>query len=251
MTLIATIDEHEVTADEFVKLLKFSDRYHGLVEDMVADKLTVAAAKRHGIKVTADEVQERFDEMRRIAGLHRAADTNRFLDEMGLAMDDFEQYVIDSLHAEKMLAEITDDKAIEDYFNLHSPKFDTVELSHIVADAEGKARELLIQLGEEPESFADLAKEHSVDDYTSSKGGFIGKVMRGELPDEVEARVFNAAPGALLGPFASEGELVFDIYKVERKNTAKLDEETAKAIRKLLREQWLAARAQEHRLEIR
>lgn len=248
--IIARIDENELTAEDFVKLLKLGGTFDNLIEDLVIDKLTVHAAKRHGITVSNEEVQERVDQIRRIKGLHRAKDTVEFLNDLGVCVDEFANWITEILYKEKMIAEINKDESVEEYFALHSPRFDSIEVSHIVVESEGKAKELLSLLEEEPECFAEMAREHSLDMETKEKGGFIGKVLRGSLHNEIEARVFNASAGDLLGPFPTPDGLLFEIFKVNAKNPAQLDASTVKEIRKLIYQEWLEARAQEHKIEM-
>ena len=109
---------------------------------------------------------------------------------------------------------------------------------------------MLALLEDEPTLFAELAREHSLDLDSKFKGGYMGKVLRGALPNEVEAKIFNAAEGELLGPFASDDELIFEIFQIKAKHTARLDEATTRDVAKMIRNDWLAARAQEHRLEV-
>jgi len=84
---------------------------------------------------------------------------------------------------------------------------------------------------------------------TRDKGGLIGKVLRGSLRSDVEAKVFNAAPGDLLGPFASADRTAFEIFRMNAKHPARLDEDTSTEVRRLLGEDWLQARAREHVVE--
>lgn len=247
---IARIDDEILDADDFVKILRLDNRFNTLIEPILIDKLMVRAAKQSGIIVTSAEVQERVDQFRRVEGLHRAQDTFAFLEALGVTLNEFETHMTEILYREKMLAQITRKEAIEEYFCLHSPKFDSIELNHITVDSEGKARELLALLEDEPTLFAELVREHSMDLDSKLKGGYIGKVLRGVLPNDVEAKIFNAPVGALLGPFASDDELVFEIFQIKAKHSAQLDEATARDVAKMVRNDWLAARAQEHRLEV-
>lgn len=247
---IARIDDEILDADDFVKILRLDNRFNTLIEPILIDKLMVRAAKQSGIIVTSAEVQERVDQFRRVEGLHRAQDTFAFLEALGVTLNEFETHMTEILYREKMLAQITRKEAIEEYFRLHSPKFDSIELNHITVDSEGKARELLALLEDEPTLFAELVREHSMDLDSKLKGGYIGKVLRGVLPNDVEAKIFNAPVGALLGPFASDDELVFEIFQIKAKHSAQLDEATARDVAKMVRNDWLAARAQEHRLEV-
>lgn len=149
-----------------------------------------------------------------------------------------------------MMARVCSDAAVAEYFKLNSPRFESVEVRHIVVTDEGTAKEIVSCLRDDPASFAEMAAEHSLAD-TGERGGAIGKVLRGALAAEIEAKVFNAAPGDLLGPFPSVEDGRFEVFMVEARHPARLDAEVATEIRRLLREAWLAARAQEHVIEVR
>jgi peptidylprolyl isomerase len=246
---IVRIDDDIITTDDFIRTLKLSGQFEGLVEQMVRDRLTARAARQAGLQLQPEQVQERADEFRRVLGLHRAADTNHYLDALGVSLDEFEDYITDSLYQEKMLEQVGSEAAVAQYFKLNSPRFDSVEVSHIVLDTEGAAREMMSVLQEAPEAFAEMAREHSIDDGSRQQGGVIGKVLRGALKGDIEARVFNAREGELLGPFPSPDGAFHEIFCVNAKHPATLDADTATEIRRLLREEWLMARAQEHVIE--
>jgi peptidylprolyl isomerase len=250
MAAIVRIDDQTIDTEDFIRTLKLTGQFESLLEQMVRDRITVLAAKRHGIPLAADEVQERADQFRRIQGLHRAADMNNYLDAIGVTLDQFEAYIIDSLYQEKMMEEVCNDAAVSEYFHLHSPKFDSMEVSHILVDTEGKAREIMAYLEDDPDGFADMAAEHSLAE-TKENGGVIGKVLRGSLRGDIEAKVFNADAGEVIGPFATPDFSLFEIFRIDARHPAKLDEETAAEVRRLLREEWLLARAQEHIIEAR
>ena len=245
---IVKIDGHAIDAAEFLRNLKLSGKYDGLVEQLVTDRLTVLAAKKQGIKVSEEEVQERADQFRRVRSLHRASDTNKYLDAQRISMDEFEAFITDSLVQEKMLQKVCGDTAVQGYFKLNSPRFDNIEVSHIVLDTEGKAKEMIAVLRDEPDSFVEMAREHSIAD-SRERDGSLGKVQRGSLRSDVEAKLFNAAVGDLLGPFASVDKSAFEIFRLDAKHPARLDDETTTEVRRLLRDAWLRALAQEHRVE--
>jgi parvulin-like peptidyl-prolyl isomerase len=248
MTTIVKIDGAAIGVDEFLRILKLNGQFEKLVEQFVRDRLTVLAARKQGILVSEQEIQERADQFRRVHGLHRASDTNKYLDAMRISLEEFEAFVADSLYQEKMVQKLCSDEAVQAYFKLNSPRFDGIDVSHIVLDSEGKAREMLAVLHDDPDSFDEMAREHSIAD-TREKGGRIGKVLRGALRGAVEAKVFNAAAGELLGPFTSGDCSTFEIFRVNARHPARLDDDTAAEVRRLLREDWLRARAQEHLVE--
>lgn len=250
MTTIVRIDDEVVGVDEFVRMLKLTGRFSGLVDDLVREKLTVHAAKKYGITVSADEIQDRADQFRRAHGLHRAADTNNYLDSLAVGLDEFETFITDALYQEKMMAQVCNDAAVEEYFKLNSPKFDCIEVSHIVVDNDGMAKEMVSALREDPDSFADMAREYSIAE-TRETGGQIGKVLRGSLKTDIEAKVFNSQVGELLGPFSSADGSFHEIFMVNAKHPARLDDDTKTEVRRRLREEWLMARSQEHLIQTR
>ena len=245
MTTVVKIDGEDIDLAEFIRTLKLTGQFEELLEQFVRDRLAAVGARKAGIRVSEAEVQERADQYRRVRGLHRAADTNKFLDAMRISLEEFEQFITDSLYQEKMMNKVCGDPAVQGYFKLNSPKFDSIEVSHIVLDSEAKAREMIQVLGDDPDSFDEMAREYSIAD-TREEGGLIGKVLRGSLRSDVEAKVFNAHPGDLLGPFASSDRTVFEIFRVNAKHPADLDEDTATEVRRLLREDWFRSRAAEH-----
>ena len=248
MTIIVKIDGQAIDVADFLRTLKLGGQYEGLIEQLVRNRVTVQAAKKMGLRVSEEEIQQRADQFRRVRGLHRATDTNKYLDAMRVSLEEFEAFITDSLYQEKMLDRVCSDQAVESYFKLNSPKFDTIEISHMVLDGEGKAKEMISVLQEDPDSFEEMAREHSIAD-TRERGGQIGKVLRGSMRADVEAKVFNAAVGDLLGPFVSGDRTVFEIFRVNAKHPARLDDDTRTEVKRLLREDWLRARAQEHVIE--
>ena len=248
MNPIVKIDGHAIDVEEFLRNLKLSGKFDGLVEQLVTDRLTVLAAKKQGIKVPEQEVQDRADQFRRVRSLHRMSDTNKYLDAQRISLDEFETFITDSLVQEKMMLKVCGDAAVEGYFKMNSPRFDSIEVSHIVLGTEGKAKEMIAVLRDDPENFAELAREHSIAE-SRERAGSLGKVQRGALRSDVEAKLFNAAVGDLLGPFASADRSAFEVFRLDAKHAARLDDDTTAEVRRLLRDAWLRAQAQEHRVE--
>lgn len=218
------------------------------MREIISDKLTVQISKKQGTLVTPQEVQEQADQFRRVRGLHRAKDTQQYLDAVGFTLDDLERYLTDNLHKEKMVAQITRDAAVEEFFKLNLPKFESVTLGHIMLGSEGKAREVAAFLRDDPDGFATMAREHSIAANTRESGGVIGKVRRGMLPLDIEAKIFGGAVGEIFGPFATKEGGGFEIFKVEAKEAAQLNEMTQAEVRKLLYRQWLANQLGDHKI---
>ncbi len=249
MNDLVRVNDEVITTDSFIKLLKLTGRFDSLMDEIVKEKLTVHAARLAGLDPGPEMIQERADQIRRIRGLHRAADMNQYLDAVNVSLDEFEAFVLEHVLYDEMNARIVNDEAVEEYFKLNSPKFDAIDVSHIVAESDGMAREVVAMLEDDPGMFEELASEHSLAD-TRKDGGYIGRVLRGALHADVEAKVFQADEGAILGPFEVPGGSAFEVFRINAKHPAALNLETAGEIKRLLRDEWLAARASESRIEI-
>jgi len=245
MSTVVKIDEEVISAEQFVKILKLTNEFPEMIRKIVRDKVTVHAAKKKGIAIPTPEVQQMADDFRRCGGLHRAKDTQEWMDGIGISLDEFESFITEQLYKKRMLETIVTDKSVEAYFKLNSPKFDSVDIRHIVVEGEEKAKELIALIEEEPESFDELVKEHSLDEETKENGGLIKGVLRGALSSDVDAKIFNAAEGVILGPFRLDEDLC-EIILIAAKKTAKLDDSTKTKIGELLYDEWLAARVKEH-----
>ncbi|MGD8841927.1 MAG: peptidylprolyl isomerase [Gammaproteobacteria bacterium] len=247
---IAKIDDQEISADDLVKYLKLHNKFEEIIEEMILDRVATLEALRAGVTVADEQLQETFDNVRRLRGLHRARDTIDFINNLGMTLEEFQTFLHDNLCKDKLLADVQSEQKMKEYFDLHSPRFDSVEIAHMVLDSEGKAREIMALLEDDPDSFAELTREHSMDAETRHKGGALGKVMRGSLVPDIEARIFNSEAGGFAGPFPVDDGLYYEIFQVTAKHPATFDASARSDIQKTLYNEWIAARIQEHRIEV-
>src|SRR5689334_25173588 len=106
MATIVKIDGEDIELAEFIRTLKLTGQFQELLEQFVRDRLAARGARKAGIKVTEEEVQERADQYRRVRGLHRAVDTNKFFDALRVSLEEFEAFITDSLYQEKMMNKV-------------------------------------------------------------------------------------------------------------------------------------------------
>ena len=76
MTDLIKIDDEVINCEDFIKLLRFSGTFDGLLEDIVKDKLTVHAAKKAGL-TEGDEV----------APVSAGSDKERLIEELRAERD--------------------------------------------------------------------------------------------------------------------------------------------------------------------
>ena len=72
-------------------------------------------------------------------------------------------------------------------------------------DARARADKVFEQAQNAPDSFADLARKFSDDAGSADNGGLLGIVLRGDLPDAMEAALFDLKLNEISEPVAVEG----------------------------------------------
>lgn len=92
---------------------------------------------------------------------------------------------------------------------------------------------MALSIREEGEDFAALAAEHSLDDSTSSDGGYLGLISReeaGGLPGDIADRIFAASESEVIGPFEVPGGGHL-IIRVEEVGKHELDDDLRAVLR--------------------
>ena len=84
------------------------------------------------------------------------------------------------------------DEEVRAYYDSHTAEFssDKVKASHILVKERELADEIVAQLQEDPDRFAELAKEHSIDKSNATRGGDLGFFGRGRMVKEFEQASF-------------------------------------------------------------
>lgn len=245
---IITINQENIDADKFVSFLRLTDGLDKPLEDMVNHKIAVHAARKSGLSAEKSEMQAAADDFRRVAGLYRAQEMREFLDASGMTLDDFENFISEMVILGKMKEQVLTRAAVEEYFQLNLPSFEAVELSHMILDSEDKAREAMANSEDDPAHFSELAKQESIAVNTAVNGGFIGRVSRDTLAPEADAKVFNAAAGAIVGPIETDDGL-WEIFFIHKKIDPELNDFTKDEVQNVLWGRWVSDRAKEMTIE--
>ncbi len=135
------------------------------------------------------------------------------------------------------------------YFDEHKAEFGRMEerrASHILlsapttasdtdkAAARAKAEELLSQIKQAPQSFADLARKYSQDAGSADKGGDLGFFGRGTMAKDFEDEIFQMEPGEIRGPVQTEfGFHIIKLSSVKAGEIVNFDEVKSQVEEKL------------------
>jgi len=228
----------KIKPEEVIKFLALTGHFFNILSEIVKYKEVVKKAKELGLAVSDDELQEFSDQYRATRGLYSSDEMLKFLKINGLTEDDFESFCETTILLMFLKNHLATGKKIEEYFINNRSQFDQARTSILLVKEKTLADEIMIQVNEEGEDFHQLARKHSVDGATRYQGGYIGNVSRSMLSPEVSARVFNAKPGDVLGPFEREG--LFQLILVEEVMRAELNDEMKEAIKEKIFVEWVS-----------
>jgi parvulin-like peptidyl-prolyl isomerase len=202
-------------------------------------------AEKNNIRNTDQELQLAADELRYSRSLEAIEAVHQWMRETHQTVLSVQEG-IDSMLIRNKVRNAIPDSEVQAYYAEHQLEFETVTLYSIRVDSESKAKELLSQINEEGANFHVLAMEHSQDEDTRRVGGYVGMLSRAQVTGAVEAAVFKAKPGAVIGPVKTDhGWNLFKVAAVNKPSAA----DVAPQIRLTLMEQLTAKLAAEATVE--
>jgi putative peptide maturation system protein len=207
------------------------------------------ALARDPIALSDDELQHALSAFRRAHKLYTAEETYRWMERHGLTHEQLERLVADDATVAKLRDRVTAGR-VEEYFQAHRADFDTARIARLhFPDAES-ASQAFRQICSGAVDFYEAAERlfrAAGERPSQSADGLFAVVQRRHASPELAAAVFAAAPGDLLGPVPTEEGPV--VVRALSRTTARLDEPTRAAIKKILFEEWLEERRRAARIE--
>ena len=157
-----------------------ADRKRQFVENMVMNDLLFAEAERQGY-ATDPDIERQVSDMRK-------------------------RLVVQRLMREyQKPPEVTDEQARR-YYDDNPTLYSTTQISasHILVKDEAEAKQIRARLEQEPQRFADIAREQSTDKTSGAKGGELGKFGQGRMVPEFERAAFALKPGEISQPVKTQ-----------------------------------------------
>jgi len=239
------VKDEDVSLDAVLRIAKLKDQLQ-FIEDAIEATLIRQNAASRGIGVSDEELQQAADTFRVARDLHDVEATKTWLEARSLSYEDWELLLEDQIIAHKLREALVASR-VEQYFAEQRLSFDTATISRLVSKEEGIARELRAQIVDDAADFHALAREHSID-ASRLAGGYVGQVRRSDLEAVVEAAIFSAKPGKIIGPTKTDEG--WELIKVESLHPAVLDDSLREAIKSLLFREWLNERRRNTRISI-
>lgn len=203
-----------------------------LVDEIINELLIKDRADRLGVVVSEPEIK---DAMLRLKQQYNISTDEQFeasLKQSGMSRADMETRLRDTLITNKVFARDLrnrnelDDKELRERYNRDKENYRLPERAHLreivilrpdssggVEPARQRAEEVVASV----KGGADFAKTATTvsESGTKDKGGDLGEVKRGELLPDLDKAVFNAVPGAVIGPIETKSG--WHILKVEQR----------------------------------
>ena len=245
---VVTFTEGGISSDELYKSLKESygaerlmnlidnkllnEKYETSTEEKSYINQTVKTTKDAAKKVNAD-----FDLY--LAYYYGLKNESEFRDYLSL---NYKR----SLWAEEYAEETVTDKQIQEYYE--TEVVGDIDASHILITVDtkdnateeekktaeqkayDKAKDIIEKL-KKGEDFSKLAKEYSKDSTTSSKGGSLGKINKGDYADEVFEALKNLKDGSYSTSPVKSSYGYHIVYRTSQDKKAELNDELTKEIK--------------------
>jgi len=156
------------------------ERKRQFVENLVLNDLLFAEAERQGY-ATDPEIERQVNDTRRRLAVQRL-------------MREYQKP-----------PEISDDEARR-YYDENPTLYSTTQIaaSHILVKDEAEARAIRAELERDPQHFAQLAREKSIDKSSAAKGGELGRFGQGRMVPDFERVAFALAPGEISQPVKTQ-----------------------------------------------
>ncbi|MFC9540579.1 peptidylprolyl isomerase [Lysinibacillus sp. NPDC056959] len=255
---VAKVDGEKILQTELDDALR--EQYGTeVLETIITNKIVELEAKKEGVSVSEDSIQEEYEELAESYGGEESLQAA--LEENGLT----EQSVKDNIRMYQLTKNVIatsidiSDEEVAQYFEDNKESYgqkEEVVASHILLEDEATAKDVLAKI-KAGEDFADLAKTYSIDTTTNEAGGEIGYISRGQMEEQFEEVAFGLEKGSISDIVqTSEG---YHIIKVTDKVPTEeavfedlKDEVYATVLEERINEEyasWLAEKQEQYKIE--
>jgi parvulin-like peptidyl-prolyl isomerase len=235
MTKLLTVNNQSFDITDAIR--RSMTHREDLFLDLCIEELLIRQyAKQKNIINSDEEIKLAAEELRYQNGLELIENLKHWIKSNNQTISSLKNGLDHLLLRNKVRSSISE-QDIEAYFAEHKLEFDKVKLYSIRLKTQQEAEEIYARIVEEDENFHILAMEHSIDEDSRAKAGYIGVLFRDEVTAEIEAAVFNTQPGKILEPLKTDKG--YNLFKVDAIYPASLEEERS-SIRFKLFNQLLA-----------
>lgn len=247
--IIITVDDTSIRMDYFINRTRMVGANPvTMLGILTSEQIVKIKAPSFGIAVSPEDITQ---ELRTAArGSSETISESEFqawyrqqLNESKVSDAEFREIVATSLVAARL----------QEYLAERVPTVsEQVHLHDILVSGYQQAQDIKARLGK-GESFADLAREVSLDEQSKAGGGDLGWLPRGVLDPQLNWIIFALNPGEVSVPVPTEAQPTeggrYYLFMVsEKADTKELDENSLQMLKARALENWLAEERQFHQV---
>lgn len=240
---LAKVGEQEISPVEILHRIVQMQNW-SVIQDALDSWILTAALEQNAIKVTDDEIYQQAMHFRQQNGLLTGADVHKWLESHHQSEEDFLEMCKLEIEKKKLIDKLFANK-IAEYFAYKKTSLISVELYKIIHPQEEVIRELLSSI-KEGASFFNYAKQHSKDESAKSCG-YSGLIKLEALSPAQQDLISKAKVGDCIGPIKLHNN--WEIYLLESKTQAVLDEKLKEELKMEMFNQWMAETRTRSRIE--
>ncbi|MFH0947537.1 MAG: peptidylprolyl isomerase [Elusimicrobiota bacterium] len=233
--VLVTVDGEQITKDDlYIAMIQSYPQQANETLNRLANEILISKeAERKNVKVSADELKKRAEELGVTGELSLVV--KRMIESSILVEKMITSDQVGSPAAKKKI-NVTNDE-IKKFFEekkLVLGESEQVHIKQIFVLAESEANEILLALKANAD-FSKMASVKSQDTASKEKGGDLGFFAKGTLQPDIEKVVFDMQEGETSNVIKTSAG--FHIVKVEEKKKAieaKFDSEMKKRVKKIL-----------------
>lgn len=229
MTFDLQIGDQRITASAVMPLLARYQLIPKLAQEIILDQAIAA------IDCTPEESQtalQQFCDQNKFANLEQG---RAWLAQQGMAPEQLESIALRGLKLQKF-KDMTFGHKLESYFLKRKSALDRVEYSLLRTKDVSIAQELYFRIEDDPDQFAELAKQYSQGPEAQT-GGLIGP-QELSAPHPILARLLSISQPGQLWPPTRVAEWMI-IVRLEKFMPSQLDEAMSQRLMGELFNQWL------------
>lgn len=178
-----------------------------VLTQLIQDTVVAEAATELGIEVTEEQIDDRFEQFAAQFGGEEGL--REEIRRQGRTVEDVRFQVAAIVRSEALTEHFQGEVDVPEsdlraaYQERRETQYEVADVAHILVDTEEEAEDLLAEL-EAGADFAQLAEEHSTDQFSAVQGGDLGENPRGRFVEGFDEAVWDAGEGEIVGPVQTE-----------------------------------------------
>ncbi|NPA51719.1 MAG: peptidylprolyl isomerase [Aquificae bacterium] len=229
---------------ELAKLWFKTDDTKKAVEELINLVLVSQQARKLGITVFPDEINEALLKVAKANGFSSLDDFKKKLEKEGIVFSEFRTFVRREILRTKFIQGFVRPKALKGVKEGKIEKVRKVRIIYIDKSKPGYMDKLeQLEKNLTKENFAKMAKKFSDDEFTKDNGGLLGEVRKGELLKILDENIWKhkvgdifeitGAKGTYFVYIEEEKDIVVPVNEVDEEFMKKLEKEYNLLVKKL------------------